>query len=163
MKSLGHFLREDSTVEVLRPVSPLCFWTDPNREQDNSVQPSRRLRSTSRSSSSELLEKSVGGSGIESPSPCETGRRAHSMLGYSIVLFFFLLKPPEAGGTTQKYSHQSDSQSPFKSWAQKMALPFFRYEATWEELLQKCDNIRVGPSLCPGRLLCNQNTNDMLS
>ncbi|GBM50998.1 hypothetical protein AVEN_199767-1 [Araneus ventricosus] len=39
MKSLGHFLREDSTVEVLRPVSPLCFWTDPNREQDHSVQP----------------------------------------------------------------------------------------------------------------------------
>ncbi|GBM21861.1 hypothetical protein AVEN_32849-1 [Araneus ventricosus] len=38
MKLIGHFLREDSAVEVLRPIPPLCFRTDPNREQDHSVQ-----------------------------------------------------------------------------------------------------------------------------
>lgn len=31
-KSLRHFLREDSTFEALRTISPFCFWTDPNRE-----------------------------------------------------------------------------------------------------------------------------------
>ncbi|GBM28548.1 hypothetical protein AVEN_70141-1 [Araneus ventricosus] len=59
MKSFGHFLREDSTVEVLRPISPLCFWTDPNLEQDHSVQPSPV----------QLAEKAFRVTGIEPYNP----------------------------------------------------------------------------------------------
>jgi len=54
------------------------------------------------SSSSESMVNSFGGSGTEIPSPCGTGRRADGIFGYTTVHFFFIVMPPETGGTIQK-------------------------------------------------------------
>jgi len=48
------------------------------------------------------MVNSFGGSGMEIPSPCRTGRRADGIFGYTIVHFFFFVMPPETGGTIQK-------------------------------------------------------------
>lgn len=48
---------------------------------------------TPRLSSFELVGKYLGLAGIGCSYPCETGRRANGILGYSIL--FFYLKPPE--------------------------------------------------------------------
>ena len=54
------------------------------------------------SSLSESIVNSFGGSGMEIPSPCRTGKRADGIFRYTTVHFFFFVMPPETGGTIQK-------------------------------------------------------------
>jgi hypothetical protein len=39
LKKFGHFSREGSIVKISIPVTLLCLWTAPDREQDRSVHP----------------------------------------------------------------------------------------------------------------------------
>ena len=102
-----------------------------------------------RSSSSEQIAKSVGGSGIWSRSPCETGRKSDGMLGYSTIHFFFLGDASRKLLYHAEISHQGTAKWHYLSFTIKALRKIYGIIAgayVWD------------PGLCPGRLSCNRNT-----